>query len=111
MDGNFNGAEMVEDLESMKEFGLGNLIFLEVNIGLPRGPVDFMSDPWQQYPWSMKNQGDWAFCMGINRFVDYTFATNRGPGKLLPSGLLGPVRLLVSYRSRGQPTCEVLQGV
>jgi hypothetical protein len=25
----------------------------------------------------------------------YTFATRRGPGKLLPSGLLGPVRVLV----------------
>jgi len=47
MDGNLNREEMVEDLESMKEAGIGNLVFLEVNIGVPRGPVDFMSDPWQ----------------------------------------------------------------
>ena len=31
------------------------------------------TDQWQQYPWSMKNQGDWAFCMGINHFVYHTF--------------------------------------
>jgi hypothetical protein len=29
---------------------------------------------WQQHPWSMKNQGDWALCMGVNRFVYHTFA-------------------------------------
>jgi hypothetical protein len=48
MDGNLDREEMVKDLESMKEVGLGNLVFLEVNIGVPRGPVDFMSDPWQE---------------------------------------------------------------
>ena len=47
MDGNLQREEMVKDLESMKEAGIGNLVFLEVNIGVPRGPVDFMSDPWQ----------------------------------------------------------------
>ncbi len=47
MDGNLNREEMVKDLESMKRSGLGNLVFLEVNIGVPRGPVDFMSDEWQ----------------------------------------------------------------
>jgi len=38
---------MTKDLESMKEAGIGNLIFLEVGIGVPRGPVDFMSEEWQ----------------------------------------------------------------
>ncbi|MCP4932717.1 MAG: glycosyl hydrolase, partial [bacterium] len=47
MDGNLNETEMIRDLESMKEVGLGNLVFLEVNVGVPRGPVDFMSDQWQ----------------------------------------------------------------
>jgi len=47
MDGNLDGDEMVKDLESMKEIGIGNLVFLEVNVGVPRGPVDFMSDQWQ----------------------------------------------------------------
>jgi hypothetical protein len=47
MDGNLSREEMTKDLESMKEVGISNLIFLEVGIGVPRGPVDFMSEEWQ----------------------------------------------------------------
>ncbi len=47
MDGNLNRQEMVKDLESMAEVGLGNLVFLEVDVGVPRGPVKFMSGEWQ----------------------------------------------------------------
>jgi hypothetical protein len=43
----FDRQEMTKDLESMKEVGISNLIFLEVGIGVPRGPVDFMSEQWQ----------------------------------------------------------------
>ncbi len=48
LDGNLSGPEMTADLESMKAAGLGNLIFLEVNLGVPPGPVKFMSAPWQE---------------------------------------------------------------
>jgi len=48
MDGNLNREEMTADLESMKEAGIGNLVFLEVNVGVPRGPVGFMSEAWQE---------------------------------------------------------------
>ncbi len=47
MDGNLSREEMTKDLGSMKEAGISNLIFLEVGIGVPRGPVDFMSEEWQ----------------------------------------------------------------
>jgi hypothetical protein len=47
MDGNLSREGMTADLESMKQAGLGNLVFLEVDVGVPRGPVDFMSDQWQ----------------------------------------------------------------
>lgn len=47
MDGNLSREGMTKDLESMKEVGINNLIFLEVGIGVPRGPVDFMSEEWQ----------------------------------------------------------------
>jgi len=47
MDGNLSKMEMTTDLESMKEAGISNLIFLEVGIGVPRGSVDFMSEAWQ----------------------------------------------------------------
>jgi alpha-L-rhamnosidase len=29
---------------------------------------------WQEYPWSMKDQSDWALASGINRFIFHTFA-------------------------------------
>lgn len=48
MDGNLSRDEMTKDLESMKAVGIQNLIFLEVGIGVPRGPIDFMSEQWQE---------------------------------------------------------------
>src|SRR3954468_2902815 len=44
MDGNHTRESMTEDLESMKKAGIGNLIFLEVNVGVPRGKIDFLSE-------------------------------------------------------------------
>ncbi|HRP54929.1 glycosyl hydrolase [Agriterribacter sp.] len=46
MDGNLSEEGMTKDLESMAAAGIGNLIFLEVNVGVPRGRVDFLSDRW-----------------------------------------------------------------
>ena len=48
MDGNMSRDAMTSDLQSMKEAGIGNLVFLEVNVGVPRGPVDFLSEEWQE---------------------------------------------------------------
>jgi len=47
MDGNLTREGMTADLEAMKRAGIGGAIFLEVNVGIPRGPVDFMSPQWQ----------------------------------------------------------------
>lgn len=46
MDGNLNEEEMTKDLESMKSVGIGSVLFLEVNVGVPRGKIDFLSDEW-----------------------------------------------------------------
>ena len=48
MDGNLSREGMTRDLESMKAAGLGHLVFLEVNVGVPRGPVNFLSEQWQE---------------------------------------------------------------
>ena len=48
MDGNLSREGMTADLESMKEAGIGNVLFLEVNVGVPRGSVDFLSEEWQE---------------------------------------------------------------
>ena len=46
MDGNMSKEGITKDLESMKRSGLDYAIFLEVNVGIPQGPVAYMSDEW-----------------------------------------------------------------
>ncbi|MFZ4583258.1 MAG: glycosyl hydrolase, partial [Paludibacter sp.] len=46
MDGNITKEAITADLESMKKVGIGHVLFLEVNVGIPRGKVDFMSEEW-----------------------------------------------------------------
>ena len=48
MDGNIDRNAITADLESMKEAGIGYVVFLEVNVGVPRGQVDFLSEEWQE---------------------------------------------------------------
>jgi len=48
MDGNLSREEMTADLESMKDVGIGHVLFLEVNVGVPQGPVKFLSQEWQE---------------------------------------------------------------
>lgn len=47
MDGNLSKEGMTKDLESMKQAGIGSVVFLEVNDGIPRGNVDFLSPEWK----------------------------------------------------------------
>jgi hypothetical protein len=48
MDGNLSREGMTVDLEAMKRVGIGGAIMLEVDLGVPRGPVKFMSPDWQE---------------------------------------------------------------
>lgn len=48
MDGNMNKESITRDLEAMKKAGISNVIFLEVNVGIQRGKVDFLSPDWQE---------------------------------------------------------------
>lgn len=48
MDGNFTREGITADFEAMKRAGIGGVIFMEVNAGIPRGPVEFMSPAWRQ---------------------------------------------------------------
>ncbi len=47
MDGNLTRDGMNADLQAMKQAGIGGAIFLEVNLDIPRGRVNFMSPQWQ----------------------------------------------------------------
>jgi hypothetical protein len=47
MDGNLDRAAITADLESMRAAGIGYALFLEVNVGVPRGKVDMLGPEWQ----------------------------------------------------------------
>ncbi len=47
MDGNISRAGITADLEAMQQAGIGGVILMEVDVGIPRGPVRFMSEPWR----------------------------------------------------------------
>ena len=47
-------------------------------------------EAWKMYPGAMKDQGDWAFCAGINRFVYHTFAHKPLGDQLRPGMTMGP---------------------
>ncbi len=46
MDGQMSREGITRDLESMRAAGIGKVVFLEVNVGVPRGPVDFLGPQW-----------------------------------------------------------------
>jgi len=48
MDGWMSRSGIKKDLESMKKAGIGRVIFLEVNVGIPKGPVNFLSKQWYE---------------------------------------------------------------
>jgi hypothetical protein len=65
------------------------------------------SEAWKKYPGNMKNQGDWAFCMGINRLVYHTFAHKPFPDKYRPGMTMGPYGV---HWDRGQTWWPMAEG-
>ena len=47
MNGNITQAGITADLEAMKQIGLGGATIVNVDCGIPRGPVNFMSPEWR----------------------------------------------------------------
>ncbi|RYG48634.1 hypothetical protein EON79_03870 [bacterium] len=48
MEGQMSRPGLTADLEAMKKAGIGGGIFLEVDLGLPKGPVKYMTPEWRQ---------------------------------------------------------------
>src|SRR5882724_1995592 len=48
MNGNITKAGITADLEAMKQIGLGGATIVNVDCGIPRGPVAFMSPEWRE---------------------------------------------------------------
>lgn len=49
MDGNLTREGITADLEAMHRAGIGGMIIMEVNVGIPQGPVGFMSLAWREH--------------------------------------------------------------
>ncbi len=48
MNGNITKAGITDDLEAMKQIGLGGATIVNVDCGIPPGPVKFMSPEWRE---------------------------------------------------------------
>ena len=48
MDGNLSREGLTTDLEAMQHAGIGGVMIMEVDVGVPKGPVKFMSPEWRQ---------------------------------------------------------------
>jgi hypothetical protein len=46
-DGNLSREGITADIEAMKKAGIGGVMIMEVNVGVPQGPVKFMSPEWR----------------------------------------------------------------
>lgn len=49
MDGNLDPDGITADFEALKSVGIGGIVFMEVDVGIPKGPVKFMSTQWREY--------------------------------------------------------------
>lgn len=47
LNGNITREGITADLEAMKRVGVGGVLIMEVDQGVPVGPIDFMGDPWR----------------------------------------------------------------
>ncbi|NLP09771.1 glycosyl hydrolase [bacterium] len=47
MDGNLSKEGITADFEAMAQAGIGGVLSMEVDVGVTRGPVKFMSAPWR----------------------------------------------------------------
>ena len=71
MDGNSSREGITVDLEAMQHAGLGGVIMMEVDVGIPKGPVKFMSDAWRR---NFKHAVQEAERLGLQ------ITLNAGPG-------------------------------
>ena len=47
MDGNLSREGITADFEALQRAGIGGVLIMEVDVGIPRGPVKFMSPEWR----------------------------------------------------------------
>ena len=71
MDGNLTREGITADFEALNRAGIGGMLIMEVNVGIPQGPVKFMSAEWRQL---FKHAAQEAERLGLQ------ITLNAGPG-------------------------------
>ncbi len=71
MDGNLTREGITADFEALRRAGIGGVLMMEVGVGIPRGPVKFMSAEWREL---IKHAVNEAKRLGLQ------MALNAGPG-------------------------------
>ncbi len=71
MDGNLTREGITADFEALKRAGIGGMIMMEVDVGIPRGPVRFMSPEWR---------GLFKHAVGEAKRMGLQITLNAGPG-------------------------------
>ena len=56
---------------------------------VPAESFTSIGEAWRQHPASMKNEGEWAWASGINRYMYHTFAHQALPDSLRPGMTMG----------------------
>ena len=81
MNGNLSKEGIRADLEAMSRVGIGGALIMSVGFQTPAGQYSYLSDGWREL---------FAFATTKHAFSKFQFK------EPLPSGLIGPVRLLVT---------------
>jgi hypothetical protein len=78
MNGNITTNGIAADLEAMKQIGLGGATIVNVDCGIPRGPVNFMSPEWREdFKFAMQEASRLGLEMGVENCAGWT--TSFGP--------------------------------
>ena len=96
-DGNFSREGITADLQAMHDAGIGGVIIMEVDVGIPRGPVAFMSPQWCEL---FRHAVEEAERLGLQ------ITLNAGPGgpAVEVRGFRPIVRCSISWRPRSRRT-------
>jgi hypothetical protein len=73
MNGNITKTGITADLEAMKQIGLGGATIINVDCGIPRGPVNFLSPEWREdFKFAVQEAGRLGLRLGVENCAGWT---------------------------------------
>ena len=73
MNGNITTNGITADLEAMKQIGLGGATIINVDCGIPRGPVNFLSPEWRDdFKFAVQEASRLGLKLGVENCAGWT---------------------------------------